>query len=189
VTRQLQTTRLSLTPVSLDDAPFIQAEFPHWDIVEFMNNRVPWPYPEDGAVTFLRDVLLPQIARGEGHAWIMRLRDAAATPIGMINLRIGTDENRGFWVARARQRRGYITEAADAVTDYYFNVLDQPELRVAKAVDNAASRAISVRQGMRLISTEARDYVSGRHKTEIWTITRNEWQDRPRQKRRRIQVS
>lgn len=182
-TPTLETARLQLTPVSLDDAPFIQAEFPHWDIVEFMNTRVPWPYPEDGAVTFLRDVLLPQIARGEGHAWIIRLRDAAATPIGMISLRVGTDENRGFWVARAHQRRGYITEAADAVTDYYFNVLDQPELRVAKAADNTASRAISARQGMRLISTEDRDYVSGRHKTEIWTITRNEWQDRPRQKR------
>lgn len=170
----ITTARLDLVPVTLEDAAFVQAEFPHWEIVEFMNARVPWPYPADGALVFLRDVLLPQIARGEARAWTIRLRDSG-TPIGQINLRIGTDEHRGFWIARAFQRCGYVTEAVAAVTDHYFEILGQPELRVSKAVQNTASRAVSLRQGMRLVATDERDYVSGRHPTEIWALTREEW--------------
>jgi ribosomal-protein-alanine N-acetyltransferase len=171
----LDTARLRLLPIGLPDAAFIQAEFPHWEIVRFMNASVPWPYPDDGALVFLRDVLLPQIARGEGYAWTMRLRDAAATPVGVINLRSETDEHRGFWVARAYQGQGYAREAADAVTDFWFDQLGHDELRVAKAAGNAASRGVSIRQGMRVVETGERDYVGGRYPTEVWAIRCAEW--------------
>ncbi|MCU4158492.1 GNAT family N-acetyltransferase [Acidiphilium sp. AL] len=172
----LTTTRLSLVPASLDDVEFVQAEFPYWEIVRFMNARVPWPYPADGALTFYRDVLLPQIARGEAHSWSLRPCDAPEIQIGVVTLHITADgENRGFWIAHPHQRRGFARETADAATDFYFRVLDQPELRVSKAVVNAASRRISVAQGMRVIWAGERDYVSGRLASETWAITRDEW--------------
>jgi RimJ/RimL family protein N-acetyltransferase len=71
-----------------------------------------------------------------------------------------------------------MTEAADAVTDYWFNVLKFPLLRTNKAVGNKASSRISKRQGMRLIAIEERDYVSGRLPAEIWEITIEEWRAR-----------
>jgi RimJ/RimL family protein N-acetyltransferase len=46
---------------------------------------------------------------------------------------------------------------------------------VPKAVANAGSRRISEKQGMRVIATEDRDYVSGRLPSEIWEITAEEW--------------
>ena len=142
----LTTARLMLVPASLDDVAFVQAEFPHWEIVRFMNTRVPWPYPADGALTFYRDVLLPQTARGEGHAWTIRLSDTMR--IGLVNLRITPEgENRGFWVSRAHQGNGYAREAADAATDFYFRMLDQPELRVSKAVANTASGGFPPHRG------------------------------------------
>jgi ribosomal-protein-alanine N-acetyltransferase len=75
-----------------------------------------------------------------------------------------------------------MTEACDAVTDYWFNVLKFPVLRVPKAIDNTASRRISERQGMRVIATEERRYVSGRFPSEIGEISAEEWNARRRAK-------
>lgn len=71
-----------------------------------------------------------------------------------------------------------MTEAVEAVTDYWFETLKFPVLRVPKAVPNIASRRISEKQGMRIVAIEARDYVSGRFPTEIWEITAEEWRAR-----------
>ena len=27
-----------------------------WEVVRYLDRRVPWPYPEDGALVYLRDV-------------------------------------------------------------------------------------------------------------------------------------
>ena len=64
------------------------------------------------------------------------------------------------------------------VTDYWFETLKFPVLRVPKAISNTPSRRISEKQGMRVIAVEERDYVSGRLPTEIWEITAEEWHKR-----------
>jgi len=68
-----------------------------------------------------------------------------------------------------------MSEACNAVTDYWFEVLRFPVLRVPKAIANAGSRRISEKQGMRVIDRKDRDYVSGRLPSEIWEITAEEW--------------
>ena len=68
-----------------------------------------------------------------------------------------------------------MTEAVERVTDYWFNELGESVLRVPKAIENVASRRISVRSGMRVVGTEERDYVGGRFLSEIWEITKEEW--------------
>ena len=73
-----------------------------------------------------------------------------------------------------------MSEACEAVTDYWFDVLKFPVLRVPKAIANQASRRISERQGMRIVATEERDFVSGRLPAEIWEITVEEWHARQR---------
>ena len=71
-----------------------------------------------------------------------------------------------------------MSEACDAVTDYWFLTLKFPVMRVPKAIANTASRRISKKQGMRVIVKEDRDYVSGRFPAEIWEITADEWRAR-----------
>jgi [ribosomal protein S5]-alanine N-acetyltransferase len=61
----LDTRRLSLRPLELADAEQTPRWFPHWEIVKFLANRIPWPYPADGALTHYRDDVLPAMARGE----------------------------------------------------------------------------------------------------------------------------
>jgi RimJ/RimL family protein N-acetyltransferase len=171
----LETPRLVLKPLALEDAEAVQALFPHWEIVRYLNRLVPWPYPPDGALTFFRDIALPAIARGDEWIWTLRLKTDPAQIIGSIGLKRSDDENRGFWLGLPWHGRGLMTEAADAVTHFWFEQLQFPVLRVPKAVANKASRRISEKQGMRVIAVVERDYVSGRGTAEIWEITAAEW--------------
>jgi RimJ/RimL family protein N-acetyltransferase len=178
MTPELQTPRLLLRPLELPNAAQTQVLFPHWDIVRYLNGIVPWPYPPDGALVFYRDIALPAVARGEAWHWTLRLKNDPERVIGSINLTKGNDNNRGFWLGIPWHGQGLMSEACEVVTEYWFETLNFPLLRVPKAVANTASRRISLRQGMRIVGTEARDYVSGRHPSEIWEITQQEWRDR-----------
>jgi len=175
----LETVRLILRPISLDDAPQVQAIFPQWEIVRYLTNQVPWPFPPDGVVTYYRDVAIPAMERGDAWRWTLRLRTDPGSIIGSVDLTRG-DTNRGFWLDPAFQRQGLMLEASDRVTDFWFSDLEMPLLRVPKAVDNTGSRRISEKQGMRVVALEERDYVSGRLPSEIWEITREEWLARRR---------
>lgn len=178
MTSELETPRLLLRPLHLCDAEQVQLLFPHWEIVRYLNNRVPWPYPRDGAYTFYRDVALPAVERGEAWHWTLRLKTDPGRVIGSISLECGEKKNRGFWIGMPWQGQGLMSEACDAVTDYWFAVLKFPVLRAPKAAANTASRRISEKQGMRLVATEERDFVSGRLLAEIWEITAEEWRAR-----------
>ena len=183
MTPELETPRLLLRPLELADAAQAQILFPHWEIVRYLANKVPWPYPADGAHTFFRDVALPAIQRGDAWHWSLRLKTNLAQLIGTIDLRKTENDNRGFWLALPWQGQGLMLEACDAVTDFWFDILKFPVLRAPKAVVNVASRRISEKQGMRLVGTEERDYVCGRLLSEIWEITAEEWRTRRRAQR------
>lgn len=172
---QFETARLLLRPLELADAEQVQRIFPHWGVVEFLANHVPWPYPADGALTYYRDVALPAMERGEQWHWTLRLKAAPEQIIGAIGLVLGETTNRGFWLGLQWQGKGLMTEAANAVTDFWFNDLGHPRLRVSKAIVNIASRRISEASGMKVIAIEERNYVSGRFPSETWEITAEEW--------------
>jgi [ribosomal protein S5]-alanine N-acetyltransferase len=172
----LTTPRLILRPLALADAAEVQPLFAQWEIVKQLNARVPWPFPENGVEFYYRNDALPAIARGDEWHWTLRLKDDPAQKIiGSISLVLRGETNRGFWLARDWQGRGLMTEAAIEVTRFWFEDLNQPVLRIKKARDNAASRAISLRQGMRCIAKTEDNYVSGRLPTEIWELTAEQW--------------
>ena len=183
MTPVLETSRLALHPLALADAEQVQPLFASWDIVRYLNSRVPWPYPADGAKSYYREVVLPAVARGEQWHWTLRLKVMPERIIGGIALMAGGDDNRGFWLGRQWQGQGLMTEACAAITDFWFETLGFPVLRVTKAVANAASRRISEKQKMRLVGTEERDYVSGRLQAEIWEITADEWRSHHKQRK------
>jgi len=180
MTPALETPRLFLRPLEIADAAQIQLLFPQWEIVRYLAAQVPWPYPVDGALRFIRDMALPAEERGEAWHWTLRLKTNPEQIIGCIDLNKKENENRGFWLSPPWRGQGLMMEACDAVTDFWFNALGFRVLRAPKAVANVASRRISAKQGMRLVAKEARDYVSGRFPSEIWEITAEEWRARKR---------
>lgn len=177
MTNPLETERLILRPLRLEDAARTQELFPRWEIVKYLNAIVPWPYPEGGALAFYRDVALPAMERGQSWHWTLRLKESPEEHIGSIGLMRAANNNRGFWLGLEWHGRGLMTEAVAAANDYWFDVLGFSVLRAPKAVENVASRRISEKTGMRMVETEMRDYVSGRLLSEIWEITAEEWRE------------
>jgi RimJ/RimL family protein N-acetyltransferase len=173
----LETKRLILRPLQLDDAEQTQRLFAQWEIVKYLNAQVPWPFPENLAFAHYRDAILPAMERGEEWHWSLRLKESPEQLIGKISLQHGAWDNRGYWLGLPWQGRGLMTEAVAAVNDFWFDVLGFPVLRAPKAVANVASRRISEKTGMRVVRTLERDYVCGRLPAEIWEITAQEWRD------------
>ena len=118
--------------------------------------------------------------RGDAWHWTLRLKENPEQLVGSIGVMKGDAINRGFWIGLPWQAQGLMTEASVAVTDYWFDTLGFPLMRIPKAIDNVASRRISQRQGMRVVAVEDHEYVSGTYLTEIWEITAEEWRARPR---------
>ncbi len=170
-----ETERLILRPPELCDAPQIQELFPHWEIVRYLRNVVPWPYPADGALHFIRDFALPAMERGDAWHWTLRLKSAPDEIIGCLDLRKGEEDSRGFWLGLKWQERGLMSEACAWANDFWFERLGFSVLRVAKAQANTASRRISEKHGMRLVGVIEKDYVCGRLPAEIWEMTAEEW--------------
>jgi RimJ/RimL family protein N-acetyltransferase len=178
-TPTLETPRLILRPLQLADAEEVQPLFAQWEIVRHLNARVPWPFPPDGARTFYLESALPAIERGEQWHWMLTLKnDPRRKIIGSICLVLPGPVNRGFWIALPWQRQGLMTEAVGAVNRFWFEELKQPVLHTKKACENAASRAISVREGMHCVDKTEDDYVSGRLPTEHWELTVEDWRNR-----------
>lgn len=173
--KPLETERLLLRPLTLEDAPAIQAAFPVWEVVRWMTATVPWPYPNDGAETFVSKVALPAMAAGTAWHWSIRRKADPGCLIGVVTLTDAEDDNRGFWIDPAWQGQGFATEASDAVTDYWFDGLGKDVLRVPKATANPPSRRISEKRGMRVVRRMELPLVSGLQEAELWEIERETW--------------
>jgi [ribosomal protein S5]-alanine N-acetyltransferase len=172
-TPTLETKRLILRPIGLADAPAVQRLFPHWEIVRYLQAGVSWPFPTDGAETHLRKELAA-VARGEKNVWAIGLKARPDDLIGSINLRAAPpgEDNRGFWLGLAWHRQGLMTEAAQAVTTYAFEILGWSSLTASNAESNLASRRIKEAQGAVLVGRTTGRWVSGEGPKEIWRIER-----------------
>jgi ribosomal-protein-alanine N-acetyltransferase len=173
----LVTRRLILRPLAPADGPTLQRRFPRWEIVRYLNPKVPWPYPEDGAARYI-EIAEGDMARGERHHWSIRLKDGPDELIGCIDLWPDDGKSRdmrGFWLDPDFQGRGLMTEAADRVTDYAFDVLGWPHLWITNAEANHASARVKERQGARLIGFEPAHFVSGEARRMVWQIEREAW--------------
>lgn len=180
---ELETKRLVLRPVVRADAPAIQKHFPHWEIVKYLTNAVPWPYPDDGAEKYM-DIFLPKVAAGIDHIWGIRLKAHLGDSlrdevIGLVHFHgadpVNPDDvpTRGFWLAREYQGQGYMTEAVFAVNTYIFDVLGVEKLVIKNARDNKGSHRVKEKTGAVLIGVEpsAGKYLGNYDEQEIWELT------------------
>ncbi len=175
---ELYTERLILRPLTLADAARTQQLFAEWEIVRLLNAAVPWPFPEDGALQYYRDLALPAVERGDEWNWTIRLKSDPTEHIGAINLSRGDLDNRGFWLGLPWQGQGFMTEAVIAVNDFWFDTLGFDVLRAPKAVENHASNRVSERTGMRVVAQIEKEYVAGRLPSQVWELTAEEWREK-----------
>ncbi len=173
----LETPRLRLRPLRLADAPQCQELFPHWEVVEFMAAAIPWPYPDDGAQTYLESVL-PKMAAGREYDWAITLKATNDDLlVGIISLYPEGEDSRGFWLARAYHNRGLMTEAMSAINDFAFFELGMPHLTLNNAEPNTASHRLKEISGAKIVEiNDDVPYVGGRFRQIRWRLTREDWE-------------
>jgi [ribosomal protein S5]-alanine N-acetyltransferase len=178
VTPTIRTSRLVLRPLALSDAPAIQRHFNNWNIIRRLASVVPWPYPDDGAVTFITQQLEKIAAGEEIYQWVLVLQDGDDEAIGNINFRPGSDDpkgNRGFWLAEPWWNRGLMTEAISSVNDFAFETLGIESFHVCNAASNAASRRVKQKTGAEFVGNIELAHHDGQTKAERWRVTRESW--------------
>lgn len=176
----LETPRLVLRPVRSKDAPVIQRRFPHWEVVRWLDAKIPWPYPADGAATYVA-TCLEEMTRREKFHWAIIPKFGPADLIGIIDLWPDdgiSRSQRGFWLDPEFQGEGLMTEAADRVTEYAFCDLGWPHLWLTNAQDNHPSRRLKERQGARLVDLMIGDHVGGKGPRMVWLLTQEDWKGR-----------
>lgn len=168
----LETPRLVLRPLALSDAPAIQKYFNNWNIIQNLSTVVPWPYPDNGAETFIASQL-PHMEAGEIHLWALALKDASGEAIGIIEYRMKTNAkgNRGFWLAEPYWGQGLMTEAVNAVNTFVFQTLGVESFVVCNAESNAASRRIKQKTGAQFLGHVDIAHHSGTVRSEQWRVT------------------
>tara|TARA_R110002051_G_scaffold57104_10_gene105900 strand:- start:11999 stop:12520 length:522 start_codon:yes stop_codon:yes gene_type:complete len=123
----LTTRRLTLRPISLDDAHEITRGLGNWDVVQWLI-APPFPYSRDDAIHFINETIPGTTT------WAV---DAGDGLIGVI----GVKPNLGYWLNVEYHGQHIMTEAAQAVINWYFANCDAP-LASGYLVGNGASRTI-----------------------------------------------
>lgn len=174
--KSFKTPRLLLRGVTEKDIPAYEKHFIDYEIIRHLSAGVPWPYPEDGVKKFLTEVILPKQGQ-DSWMWGIYLKENPQELIGAIELwRKGKPEHRGFWLSRAHQGKGIMTEATEPITEHAFNDLDFEKLLFANAVGNRASRRVKEKSGARFLRTEPAKFVDPQYKEhEVWELTREQW--------------
>lgn len=179
----IQTQRLTLRPLARSDAPAIQRHFNNWNVIKNLATVVPWPYPDDGAETFIQRELEKIAAGEEIYQWVLVLRPGDGEAIGNINFRPraeGRKGNRGFWLAEPYWKQGLMTEAIAAVNDFAFLTLGLESFYVCNAPSNVASRRVKQKTGAEFIGHVEPPHHSGESSAEKWKVTRTSWLGRDR---------
>lgn len=128
----LATPRLFLCPHEPWDAAALVRGLNNFNVSQW-TARVPFPYGMSDAESFLR--LCREKSTGVARFAITRMNQL----IGGIGVEAGEI---GYWLAEEHWGKGYGTEAARAVTDYGFEVMQLPQLLARYRIGNEASRRI-----------------------------------------------
>lgn len=173
---RFETKRLILKELTLEDAPSYEKNFVDYKVIRYLSSLVPWPYPKNGVVDFIRNFILPKQGKGR-WVWGIFLKENPSELIGAVDLwREGKPENRGFWLAHRFWGQGLMTEAVEPIMDYAFNNLGFEKLIFANAVGNIASRRVKEKTGARLLEVRPGKYVDPAYtEQEVWELTKESW--------------
>lgn len=171
-----KTKRLVLKEVGLQNASSYQKNFNDYEIIRNLALGVPWPYPEDGALSYIRDVILKEQCK-DRWIWGIFFKDEPNEIIGCVDLwREGHPEHRGFWLSRKYWGQGLMTEAVEPVTDYAFEDLGFEKLIFSNALGNMASRRVKEKTGARFLRIEKGAFVDPKlTEQEIWELSKSNW--------------
>jgi ribosomal-protein-alanine N-acetyltransferase len=172
------TPRLILRELVETDALAYKKHFVDYNVVRTLTNLIPWPYPENGVLEYIRTYVLPYQG-SDKWVWAITLKESPTELIGAVDLwRDGKPENRGFWLGHKYWGKGYMTEAVEPVIHYAFDELGFQKLTFANAVGNPRSARVKEKTGATLIRHEPARFVDPTlTEHEIYELTKSAWKE------------
>jgi [ribosomal protein S5]-alanine N-acetyltransferase len=172
----LETERLILRPMTLEDAPAVQKYFGNWNVIKYLNTVVPWPYPKHGAMDWLK-FAVSQMQAGKMCEWGILLKEKPDEIIGAATVKKKDDGTiqRDFWLGEPFWNKGYMTEAVHAVNDFIFFELNAETLQIHNAISNIGSRRVKQKTGAVFIKEIPQEYHNGDKIGELWEVTKENW--------------
>ena len=144
----LQTERLILRSLTLEDAPDVQHLAGERDVAATVI-RIPHPYEDGMAEAWIRSCY-DTFEKEEGLHFAITLR-TERNLIGVIGLELAQENENselGYWIGKPYWNCGYATEAAKAVVAYGFEVLKLNRIHAYFFKRNAASGRVLEKIGM-----------------------------------------
>jgi RimJ/RimL family protein N-acetyltransferase len=133
----LKTNRLTLRPLSLDDANRVVELVGDFEVSKMLS-VVPHPYAREDAVWWISQTA----AFAEGGERAFAIEDESGL-IGAISVgRAGPEPDFGYWLGKAYWGRGYMSEAARAVLAWHFG--EAPETTVLSGALNENPASLNV---------------------------------------------
>lgn len=143
----LNTGRLTLRPLALEDAPLVQKLAGEKDVAS-TTRLIPHPYPPGMAEQWI--ATLPDLyQKAEMINWGVTMQGGPL--LGTIRLTLNPVDNHaemGYWIGKPFWNNGYCTEAARAVVDYGFDVLGLERIYANYLARNPASGRVLHKLGM-----------------------------------------
>ena len=143
----LESDRLILRPPGPRDIQSMTVWLSDYDVAR-MTSRIPHPYNEGDAETFL--------ALAVEHRFVIQ-RKSDSLFLGMIGLHAEEGYEFGYWLGKPFWGFGYATEAAHRLVTYAFEVLDQETVHAGWFFDNPASGHVLAKLGARHNGSAMRD--------------------------------
>jgi len=140
----LETARLIIRPLRLEDAPDVQRFASDWDVARFTSS-IPHPYPEGAAEAWIRG----QVDDFDNTFAIERR--GGATFVGAIGFEHDREKRElvfGYWIGKPHWRNGYATEAVQALVDHAFTTLGVERVVASVMPENRASVRVQEKVGM-----------------------------------------
>lgn len=154
---KLSTRRLTLRRPTLEDAPAVQALVANWNIAKWLG-RLPWPYPADGAASWI-SAMAPACDAGSKYVFGIFLKDAPET--GLIGC-IGIEQHEdgqwelGYWLGEPYWGNGLMTEAANRAVTFAFEDAGIARLEAGHFLGNGGSARVLLRCGFEYLGERRR---------------------------------
>ncbi len=176
---EFTTKRLILKPRTSEHSNTLQKYFNNWNIIQHLNDSIPWPYPENGTQYHFKNDVKPRIKAKDCLMWVICEKHNPNHPIGLIEYRLnpysaGT-EDRGFWLAEPFWNKGYMSEAIKCLNDYIFFDVGIPKLRLSNHKNNVASRRVKEKTSAKFLKTETKLWRGENIEIELWELTAKNW--------------
>ena len=131
----IETPRLILRPLTYGDRDVIVRLLNDFDVSRWLT-VVPYPYTADDFDTFLQYLKAGSVLEGL----------AIQAEDGVIGV-IGIGKTLGYWLGKPFHGKGYMTEAATALIDWYFETSGARVLRSGYFKCNAGSHGVLKKLG------------------------------------------